>query len=70
MKLEYDSERDLFYIRLTSESKKVDRTETIVAGVFADFDANNRLIGIELLDASEFIDKKLELDIDQFKKIA
>lgn len=70
MKLEYDSERDLFYIRFTSKSKKVNRTETIVPGVFADFDVNNRLIGIELLDASEFIDKKLELDIDQFKKIA
>ncbi|MCF6271089.1 MAG: DUF2283 domain-containing protein [Melioribacteraceae bacterium] len=70
MKLEYDSKRDLFYIRFSSKSEKVARTKTIVPGVYADFNDNDRLLGIELLDASEFIDKKLELDIDQLKQIA
>ncbi|MFC2089016.1 DUF2283 domain-containing protein [Calditrichota bacterium] len=70
MKFDYDSKRDLFYIYFSSKFKKVARTLTIVPGVHADFDKDDKLIGIELLDASEFIDKKIEFDIDQLKQIA
>jgi len=61
MRIEYDSERDLLYIYLGDETKKSVETLTIKEGVFADFDKDGRLIGIEVLDASEVIGEKIEI---------
>jgi len=69
MKIEYDSKRDLLYICL-STPKKVAKTITIVPGIFADFDGSEKLIGLEILDASEVIDNKLEFDLSQIIKVA
>ena len=68
MKVEYDSHRDLLYIYFSFPSRKVAKTVTIVPGVFADFDKNGKLIGLEVLDASEITDKKIEFDLSQIEQ--
>ncbi len=51
MKIEYDKEVDALYIRL--QEKKVTRTKEIEDGLNIDLDENGKLIGIEILDATE-----------------
>lgn len=53
MRLEYDGVRDLLYIAFADQEVKAAPNVTVVAGVHADFDAAGKLIGIEVLDASE-----------------
>jgi uncharacterized protein YuzE len=63
MKIEYDSTRDLLYIWFGKPGGKAARTETVGPGVFADFDRTGRLIGIEILDASEVLEKKVQFEV-------
>lgn len=63
MKIEYDPERDLLYIWLSPTEAKAAQTVTIAPGVHADFDAHNRLIGIEILDASQLLGKRLQFEV-------
>lgn len=65
MKIEYDSERDLLYIYFADPLTKAAETITITPGVHADFDRNKKLIGIEVLDASEIMERKLELEFPE-----
>ena len=65
MRLEYDSGRDLLYIYFAEPEKKSAETVTIKPGVHADFDKDGRLIGIELLDASELMGKKIEFSLPE-----
>ncbi len=51
MKIEYDRKVDALYIRL--QEKYVSRTVEIDEGVNIDLDENGRLIGLEVLDATE-----------------
>jgi uncharacterized protein YuzE len=51
MKIEYDNEADALYIQIKEDS--VDRTQELENGVALDFDANNNLIGIEILGATK-----------------
>lgn len=51
MKIEYDKEVDALYIRI--QEKEVARTEEISEGVNLDFDADGRLIGLEVLGATK-----------------
>jgi len=70
MKIEYDSERDLCYIYFSAPGKKVAKTISIVPGVHADFDKDDKLIGIEILEASEFIENKIEVDLSPVRQLA
>jgi len=63
MKVEYDPLRDLLYIWLGAPGEKAARTERIAPGVHADFDREGRLIGIEVLDASEQLGRTLSLEV-------
>ena len=65
MKIEYDSERDLLYIWFTKVSKKSAETVTVKPGVFADFDREGKLIGIEVIDATEAVGKKIEFTLSE-----
>ncbi len=49
MILEYDKQVDALYIRI--QEVKVARTEEIEEGVNLDFDAEGKLVGIEILNA-------------------
>jgi uncharacterized protein YuzE len=51
MKIEYDKQVDALYIRI--QEKDVARTQEISEGVNVDFDAEGRLIGLEVLGAAE-----------------
>jgi len=63
MKIEYDTIRDLLYIWLGAPGEKAAKTETIVPGVHADFDRQGRLVGIEILDASEVLRQKVQFEV-------
>ena len=65
MRLEYDSGRDLLYIYFAEPEKKSAETVTIKPGVHADFDKDGKLIGIEVLDASELMGKKIEFSLPE-----
>ncbi|MGQ9600072.1 MAG: DUF2283 domain-containing protein [Anaerolineae bacterium] len=63
MKIEYDAIRDLLYIWFGTPDEKAARTETVVPGVHADFDREGRLLGIEVLDASEVLRHKVQFEV-------
>jgi len=60
MLLEYYRESDMLYISLADGTST--ESEEIAPGVVLDFDASNRVIGIEIEDASKFMNlSRLEL---------
>ena len=63
MKIEYDPLRDLLYIWLSIPGEKAARTETVTPGVHADFGRQGRLIGLEILDASEVLRDKVQFEV-------
>ena len=63
MKIEYDSARDLLYIWFSVPGTKAAKTQTIVSGVHADFDWNGKLVGLEVLDASEVLQNKVQFEV-------
>jgi uncharacterized protein YuzE len=63
MRIEYDSDRDLLYMWFGVVGIKAARTITITPGVHADFDADEKLIGLEVLDAMEILGKKVQFEI-------
>ena len=64
MKVGYDPVRDLFYLWFGVPGEKAARTETVVPGVHADFNAQGRLIGIEVLDASDVLRHKVQFEVE------
>ena len=74
MRVEYDANRDLLYIWFSAVDAKSARTITVTPGVYADFDANGRLIGLEVfpsvtddfvlrLDAKEALGEKVQFEV-------
>lgn len=60
MIFEYHQDTDMLYIKLASGVSV--ESEEVSAGVVVDYDENNRAIGIEIEDASKFVDlSRLEL---------
>lgn len=57
MKLEYDSEVDAAYIKLTNA--EVADSEEVRPGVVVDYDAQDRVVGVEILHV-----RKTRPDID------
>lgn len=62
MKMEYDSVHDLLYMWFGTPGTKSAETKTIKPGVYADFDKEGKLIGIEVLDASELFEHKVQFE--------
>lgn len=65
MRVECDPTRDLLYIYLADPLQKAAKTITIVPGVHADFDSADKLIGIEVIDASEVVGRKIEFTLPE-----
>lgn len=63
MRVEYDAGRDLLYIWFGAIGTKSVRTITVAPGVYADFDASGRLIGLEVLDAKEVLGEKVQFEV-------
>jgi uncharacterized protein YuzE len=51
MKIEYDREVDALYIRI--QEKKVSKTKEVAEGVNIDLDESGKLIGLEIIGATE-----------------
>lgn len=65
MRVEYDSVRDLLYLYFAEPEVKAAETKTISPGVYADFDRDGKLIGIEIIDASEIMSGKIEFRLPE-----
>jgi uncharacterized protein YuzE len=63
MKIEYDPKRDLLYIWFGAVGTKSTQTTTVSPGVHADFDAHGKLIGLEVLDATEILGHSVQFEI-------
>jgi len=55
MRIHYDQKVDLLYIRLDERKQKV-INKRIFEDVVLDIGRNNRIVGIEILDASKHVD--------------
>jgi len=62
MKIEYDQQADAIYIRLKAGT--VAESEEVRPGVVLDFDADGKVLGIEMLDVSERTDNPRELAME------
>lgn len=51
MKIKYDKEVDVMYIRFTDED--IDHSEETSSGIVVDYDENGNMVGIELLQISK-----------------
>ena len=70
MKMEYDPTRDLLYIYFSEPTAKAAKTITVEPGVHADFSAEGKLIGIEVIDASEITGNKIEFVLPEVSRVA
>jgi uncharacterized protein YuzE len=61
MKLSIDSEADALYLRLSDAP--IVESETVRAGVVLDFDAEENVVGVELLNLSKRVAKE---DLQKF----
>ena len=63
MKIEYDKEVDAAYIYIKDFIKDGEAKKTIELdeSIILDFDENNKLLGIEILDASKTLNKDILL---------
>jgi uncharacterized protein YuzE len=64
MKLEYDKEADAAYVYFEYPIKdgQAKRTQEISGNIIADFDENGKLLGVEILNASKVLSKKVLLE--------
>lgn len=63
MKIEYDPERDLLYIWFGAVGTKAAQTTTVTPGVHADFDAHGKLLGLEVIEATEVLGKRVQFEV-------
>lgn len=63
MRIEYDAERDLLYLWFGKVGTKAARTITVAPGVHADLDRRDKLIGLEILDATEVLGRKVQFEV-------
>jgi len=65
VKIHYDPQRDLLYLHFSDEELQADRTVTVAPGVHADFSRDGRLMGIEIIEASKIMGKKIEFKLPE-----
>ena len=62
MKMRYDPEADVLYLRF--REGKINESDEIKSGLIIDYDAEGRPVAIEILDAKEILAGKPELTVD------
>ena len=60
MKLKLDEETDTLYLRL--DESAIVESEEVQPGVVLDFSADNRVVGIEMLNISKRVEREKLLD--------
>jgi len=63
MRIEYDPARDLLHLYFSSSEVRASETITVAPGVHADFGKDGRLVGIEVIDASEIMGEEIEFKL-------
>jgi uncharacterized protein YuzE len=63
MRIEYDPARDLLYVWMSVPGTRSTRTETLAPGVHADFDRQGKLVGLEVLDASQVLGAQPQFEV-------
>ena len=51
MKMHYDEKSDALYLRL--DESKIIKSEEVLPGIVLDLDANNQIVGVEILRVKE-----------------
>lgn len=59
MRTHYDAEADALYVRFTEAT--VSESEEVRPGIVFDFDADGRIVAVEILDASEHLAQGADL---------
>ena len=67
MKLKLDEETDTLYLRL--DDSAIVESEEVQPGVVLDFNADNRVVGIEMLNISTRVDREKLLDFQFESKL-
>lgn len=62
MKIKYDKETDILYIRLKDVA--IDESEEDKKGVILDYSADGQLVGIEVLNASQAMDQPSKIEYE------
>ncbi|AQG80872.1 DUF2283 domain-containing protein [Spirosoma montaniterrae] len=62
MKVKYDREVDILYIRLTDN--QIEESDEDRPGVVIDYDANGMMVGIEIMDASRRMDRPASIELE------
>ncbi len=67
MKIEYDKEVDAAYIYLkdTIKNSEVKKSTVLKEKIILDYDNSGKLIGVEILDASKVLNKKVLLEAQE-----
>ena len=60
MKLKLDEETDILYLRL--DESAIVESEEVQPGVVLDFNSENRVVGVEMLNISKRVERKKLLD--------
>ncbi len=60
MKLKLDEETDTLYLRL--DESAIVESEEVQPGVVLDFNSENRVVGVEMLNISKRVERKKLLD--------
>ncbi len=63
MKIEYDPSLDLLYIWFATPGTKAAKTAIVAPGVHADLDSQEKLIGIEVLEASSVLGSRVHFEV-------
>ena len=62
MKIKYDKETDILYIRLKDVA--IDESEEDKKGIILDYSADGQLVGIEVLNASQSMDQPTKIEYE------
>ncbi len=62
MKVKYDKEADILYIQLSDHA--VAESGSDKPGIILDYDNNENIVGIEVLNASQKMDKPLKVEYE------
>ncbi len=62
MKVKYDKETDVLYIQLSNNT--VVESDSDKPGLILDYDINDNIVGIEVLHASEKMEKPMKVEYE------
>jgi len=65
MKFNYDKKEDAFYIRFNENA--YEESDEVKEGIIFDYDKRGKIIGIEILDASQRLPRKFKSEMSKQK---